>query len=93
MSLQTDFYVRVFVRVHSGRRECGESGVKIGNIYNCEFCGNYESQAYFKPKNKGVVPERTVCSSVNCPICEHPFQLSILWYTQMGQCGLTASTS
>lgn len=35
MSLQTDFYVRVFVRVFTGKKECGVSGTKIGNIYNC----------------------------------------------------------
>ena len=41
LSLQTDFYVRVFVRVRAGKRGCGQSGARIGNIYNCEFCGNY----------------------------------------------------
>jgi tRNA (guanine26-N2/guanine27-N2)-dimethyltransferase len=35
LSLQTDFYVRVFVRVRSGKKECGLSTTKIGNLHNC----------------------------------------------------------
>lgn len=78
LSLQTDFYVRVFLRVRTGKKECGESGSKIGNIYNCEFCGNYEAIPFFKPKNNHFVPQRNICSSVNCNICQHPFQVSKL---------------
>ena len=76
MSLQTDFYVRVFVRIRGGKKACGESGSKIGNIYNCESCGNYHSQAFFKAKDNHFVPERSICPTLECEICKHPLQIS-----------------
>lgn len=41
ISFQTDFYLRVFLRVYRGKNQCAQSGLKIGNVYNCNACGNY----------------------------------------------------
>jgi tRNA (guanine26-N2/guanine27-N2)-dimethyltransferase len=48
ISFQTDFYLRVFLRVWKGKKECAQSGTKIGNVYNCNSCGNYEYNAFFQ---------------------------------------------
>ena len=46
LGLELDFYLRVFVRVYRGKKECAQSGTKIGNVYNCNSCGNYEFSSY-----------------------------------------------
>lgn len=79
VSFQTDFYLRVFVTVRKGKKECAESGTKIGNIFNCSQCGNYEyfSHLVEKAKKKAeFVPNKSVINSTHCPICLSPFTLS-----------------
>lgn len=38
LSLSIDFYVRVFVRVHTGQAKCKESTSKLGHVYQCTGC-------------------------------------------------------
>lgn len=90
VSFQTDFYLRVFVVVRRGKKECAESGTKIGNIYNCNFCGNYEYHSHFMEKNNKngqYVPNRVFLNSTQCQICDQPYFLSIWNVIQMGQSG------
>ena len=79
VSFQTDFYLRVFVIVRRGKKECAESGIKVGNSYNCNSCGNYEYYSHFveKKNHKGLyVPNKVGLSSPLCKVCEEPYFLS-----------------
>ena len=79
ISFQTDFYLRVFVIVRRGKRECAESGLKIGNVYNCNSCGNYEYHSHFMEKEKKqghYVPNKVFLNSTHCQLCEEPYFLS-----------------
>ncbi|CAI4222927.1 unnamed protein product [Auanema sp. JU1783] len=38
VAISIDFYVRVFVRMHTGARNAKDSGTKVGNIYACSGC-------------------------------------------------------
>ncbi|KAE9413858.1 hypothetical protein Angca_010106, partial [Angiostrongylus cantonensis] len=42
LSISVDFYVRVFVRVHTGARIAKESGTKVGNVLVCSGCHSME---------------------------------------------------
>lgn len=38
MSLTVDFYVRLFIRVKEGAKECHESVTKYSNVHSCLDC-------------------------------------------------------
>ncbi|VDM53609.1 unnamed protein product [Angiostrongylus costaricensis] len=42
LSISVDFYIRVFVRVHTGARMAKESGTKVGNVLVCSGCHSME---------------------------------------------------
>ncbi|CAJ0590101.1 unnamed protein product [Cylicocyclus nassatus] len=42
LSISVDFYVRVFVRLHTGARLTKESGTKVGNVIACSGCHSME---------------------------------------------------
>jgi tRNA G26 N,N-dimethylase Trm1 len=76
VSLHADFYLRLFVVVRRGRMECSESGTKIGNVFNCPHCGNYEYHSHLIPKNCNYIPNKNIINNINCPICNNTFELS-----------------
>lgn len=82
VSFQTDFYLRVFVTVKRGKKECSESGTKIGNVFNCTSCGNYEYHTHLVEKQKKniFVPNKNIMNSTHCKICGNSFALSINKY-------------
>lgn len=41
LSYQSEFYVRVFVRVRIGKLNCWSSFEKMGNIFHCDTCYNF----------------------------------------------------
>ena len=83
VSFQADFYIRVFLIVRRGKKECSESGTKVGNVYNCNSCGNYEYHSHFVPKTnkQGLfVPNKVCISSTHCKVCDQPYYLSIFHF-------------
>ena len=38
LSLSIDFYVRLFVRVYTGQKQCKKSTSKLGHVYQCTGC-------------------------------------------------------
>ena len=44
LSLSIDFYVRVFVRIRSGQKQCKESTSKLGHVYQCNGCESLSVQ-------------------------------------------------
>jgi len=44
LSLSIDFYVRVFVRIHSGQAQCKKSTSKLGHVYQCSGCESFAIQ-------------------------------------------------
>lgn len=70
LSVQTEFYLRVFVRIHRNKTECSRTGVKTGNVYNCNSCGNYEYHTVFTDNKKGkMVPNKLDISGSVCSVC------------------------
>ena len=78
LCFQTEFYLRVFVRIHRDKTECANSGLKVGTVYNCNHCGNYEYQAMFTEKEKKTrpVPSKLLVSGPLCSICQEPYHLN-----------------
>lgn len=71
LSFQTEFYLRAFVRVWKDKGECVNTGEKVGMVYNCNACGNYEYQSMLGKRGgkEGVKPERLLVSGPNCSVC------------------------
>lgn len=85
ISFQTDFYLRVFFRVYKGKMECSQSGTKIGNVYNCNACGNYEYSSFLQEKKPNqFTPKRAFISSSHCKVCDEPYYLSNFFPIQDG---------
>ncbi|XP_071813095.1 tRNA (guanine(26)-N(2))-dimethyltransferase-like isoform X3 [Apostichopus japonicus] len=70
LSVSADFYIRVFVRVHSGQAEAKHSARKTAVVYICTYCENFSLQRFgqivsksngntkFTAANGPTVPER-----------------------------------
>ncbi|CAJ0577825.1 unnamed protein product, partial [Mesorhabditis spiculigera] len=43
LAISVDFYVRVFVRMHTGAAKAKESALKVGRVLSCSGCGSYET--------------------------------------------------
>lgn len=50
LSISVDFYVRVFVTVHSSAQACNEAPVRLANIHQCTGCDSH----WFWPLGKGA---------------------------------------
>lgn len=44
LSISADFYVRVFVRVHTGQSRVKELATKLANVYHCRSCRAFSLQ-------------------------------------------------
>uniref|UniRef100_A0A8R1IE19 tRNA (guanine(26)-N(2))-dimethyltransferase n=1 Tax=Caenorhabditis japonica TaxID=281687 RepID=A0A8R1IE19_CAEJA len=80
VSISVDFYVRVFVRVHTGARHAKESGTKVGHVLVCSGCHAMEPHRLLRQheppqENKYSLP--TIRHSLRgpddrCVHCAHP---------------------
>ena len=73
LAVQTEFYLRVFVRIHRSKTECAKSTLKTGNVYNCNSCGNYYWQPFFSEKKNKIGPSKLELPSEKCDICREPW--------------------
>lgn len=71
LSIQKDFYLRVFVRVTNQKSECWKSMARTGTIYYCVQCSNahVERFGHYDPERKNYVPNRLTLPSVKCNLC------------------------
>jgi tRNA G26 N,N-dimethylase Trm1 len=71
LSVQKNFYLRVFVRVSNFKSDCWSSISKTGMIYYCTQCnnGHVERLGHYDEKKKTYVPNRVSLPSVRCDIC------------------------
>ena len=44
LSLSIDFYVRLFVRVYTGQKQCKKTTSKLGYVYQCNGCETINTQ-------------------------------------------------
>lgn len=48
ISISADFYVRIFVRIHTGQQHVKQSVTKMASVYHCTGCGDYRLQPLAK---------------------------------------------
>ncbi|XP_046441270.1 tRNA (guanine(26)-N(2))-dimethyltransferase-like [Daphnia pulex] len=66
LSVSVDFYVRIFVIVHTGKNQCKASASKLSMVYQCVGCHNISWQPLMKtedrkcPKGAGGSPPKTL---------------------------------
>jgi tRNA (guanine26-N2/guanine27-N2)-dimethyltransferase len=54
LSVQVDFYVRVFVRVYTSPGEVKKTASKLGYVYQCSQCDSYQVQRACKHTQTGA---------------------------------------
>lgn len=71
ISVQKNFYLRIFVRVSNSKSECWSSMQKTGMIYYCTQCANshVERLGHYDEKKKTFMPNRVTLPSVKCNVC------------------------
>ncbi|KAK6051372.1 N2,N2-dimethylguanosine tRNA methyltransferase, partial [Cooperia oncophora] len=88
LSISVDFYVRVFVRLHTGARMAKESGTKVGNLLACSGCHSLEVVPILKKVEDGkslkyttgVVRQTLMGGDNKCVHCGHPVhQAGPIW--------------
>lgn len=57
------------------KTECANSGLKIGTVYNCNTCGNYEYQTLFEKVDgkDRPRPAKLLVSGSTCSVCSEPY--------------------
>lgn len=83
LSISVDFYIRVFVRVHTGNYKCKYTISKLSHVYHCTGCDSHILQplGITKPneKNQSItkfsLPTGPFTSSSNCTHCESPYHM------------------
>ena len=81
LSLSIDFYVRVFVRIRTGQKQCKESTSKVGHVYQCNGCESFTVQPLGKviphQDGKNVNYKLPVGPPVGqkCEHCGHGFNI------------------
>ncbi|XP_063829867.1 tRNA (guanine(26)-N(2))-dimethyltransferase [Ostrinia nubilalis] len=60
LSISADFYIRVFVKVHTGALQCKQTTSKLGMVYHCKGCDNMTLQPLgdFKPNPTEKRPDQ-----------------------------------
>ncbi|CAH2087247.1 unnamed protein product [Euphydryas editha] len=80
LSISVDFYIRVFVKIHSGAIHCKKTTSKLSMVYHCVGCDNVTLQRLggFKPNPTEKNPEQTKAYLPAGPpvgeYCEHCHQ-------------------
>ncbi|KAL6742666.1 hypothetical protein Aduo_015794 [Ancylostoma duodenale] len=80
LSISVDFYVRVFVRLHTGARRTKDSATKVGNVIACSGCHSMEVLPILKKVEDGksvkyctsVVRQSMMGTDNRCIHCGHP---------------------
>jgi tRNA (guanine26-N2/guanine27-N2)-dimethyltransferase len=76
-TIQAEFYLRVFVRVHRKKGECRNAGLKLGHVINCNACGAYTQQPLFWEKDKGKLKATLLDKEAGrCECCGSSTQLN-----------------
>lgn len=74
------------MRVHRDKTECANSGLKVGTVYNCNSCGNYEYQTLFSHKEgkDRPKPAKLEVSGSTCTLCSQPYYLNTpIWLSPL----------
>uniref|UniRef100_A0A1I7XNI2 tRNA (guanine(26)-N(2))-dimethyltransferase n=1 Tax=Heterorhabditis bacteriophora TaxID=37862 RepID=A0A1I7XNI2_HETBA len=61
LAISIDFYVRVFVRVHTGARNAKDSGTKIGTVLVCSGCHSMEVLPLLRKTEEGSSVKYSPC--------------------------------
>lgn len=71
ISVQKNFYLRIFVRVSNSKSDCWSSIQKTGMIYYCTQCHNshVERLGHYDEKKKTFMPNRLSLQSIRCEMC------------------------
>lgn len=77
LSVQSDFYIRVFVQIIESRQECWKTIEKHGTEYHCKQCSIsfFQSFGHLNTKNRFSVNELELSDS-KCPNCQGKFTIS-----------------
>ncbi|KAM6972546.1 tRNA (guanine(26)-N(2))-dimethyltransferase [Aplochiton taeniatus] len=79
LSVSVDFYIRVFVRVHTGQAMVKNSVSKQALLYNCVGCGAFHLQRMGKRSSQGKHMKYSAATGPpigpNCEHCGHRHQL------------------
>ncbi|CAG9863209.1 unnamed protein product [Phyllotreta striolata] len=82
LSLSVDFYIRVFVRVHSGQYKCKFSTSKLSHVYQCTGCDSFTLQPLgitkANEKNSNLVKFKIPTGPFvdrKCEHCNHPHHM------------------
>ncbi|KAG7491441.1 hypothetical protein MATL_G00003760 [Megalops atlanticus] len=79
LSVSVDFYIRVFVRVHTGQATVKNSASKQALVYNCVGCGSFHLQRMGKRISQGKHMKYSAATGPptgpNCERCGHRHQL------------------
>ena len=84
LCVQSDFYVRLFVRVVNSKQKCWQSMNTTGMQYYCKDCGNQHVQVFGQPhKNdpKMTSPVKFEIDSARCEVCGGKFAQNGPLYT------------
>lgn len=77
LSVQSDFYVRVFLEVRNGRRKCWESIFQNGLFFYCKNCGAQHIERFGKKKDNGHFGVKEFgLESNKCKFCKGNFVLN-----------------
>ncbi|XP_071032295.1 tRNA (guanine(26)-N(2))-dimethyltransferase-like isoform X1 [Oncorhynchus clarkii lewisi] len=79
LCVSVDFYIRVFVRVHTGQAMVKNSASKQALVYNCVGCGSYHLQRLGKRTTQGNHIKYSAATGppvgAECEHCGHRHQL------------------
>jgi tRNA (guanine26-N2/guanine27-N2)-dimethyltransferase len=84
LCVQSDFYVRLFVRVVKSKQKCWQAMNTTGMQYYCKSCGNQHVQGFgetHKTDVKKTAPKKFELASANCEICGGKFSQNGPLYT------------
>uniref|UniRef100_A0AAY4EZY0 tRNA (guanine(26)-N(2))-dimethyltransferase n=1 Tax=Denticeps clupeoides TaxID=299321 RepID=A0AAY4EZY0_9TELE len=68
LSVSVDFYIRVFIKVHTGQATVKNSASKQALVYNCIGCGTFHLQRMGKRTNQGKRLNHVLLCSLKCLI-------------------------
>ena len=80
ISVSADFYIRLFVRIHTGQHIVKRSVAKMSMVYNCSGCGDLHLQPIAKEiptkgDNYKFVPGLAPTVGESCGECGHKYHL------------------
>lgn len=82
LSYQSEHYLRVFVRVHISKTECGKSMLKYGHVYYCPESGYFLTHHLASKSEKGAASFNKMKLDLSrCPITGENYTLNgPLWF-------------